>query len=202
MRNYIPAFFIAGAVTFFLLWGMQALLAMGEGVASEAPKGRVLDFVRVKQESVTEVKKRKPKKPPKPQEPPPPMEQPQLAQANPNATTQQMSFDTDISADIGLKGGLSLDSGDGEYLPIVKVAPIYPRRAQSRGIEGYVIVEFVVAKNGSVKNPVVVEAQPEGIFEKAALEAASKFKYKARVVDGEPVAVAGVQNKITFKLGG
>lgn len=202
MRNYIPAFFIAGAVTFFLLWGMQALLAMGEGVASEAPKGRVLDFVRVKQESVTEVKKRKPKKPPKPQEPPPPMEQPQLAQANPNATTQQMSFDTDISADIGLKGGLSLDSGDGEYLPIVKVAPIYPRRAQSRGIEGYVIVEFVVAKNGAVKNPVVVEAQPEGIFEKAALDAAAKFKYKARVVDGEPVEVAGVQNKITFKLGG
>lgn len=202
MRNYIPAFFIAGAVTFFLLWGMQALLAMGEGVASEAPKGRVLDFVRVKQESVTEVKKRKPKKPPKPQEPPPPMEQPQLAQANPNATTQQMSFDTDISADIGLKGGLSLDSGDGEYLPIVKVAPIYPRRAQSRGIEGYVIVEFTVAKNGAVRNPVVVEAQPEGIFEKAALDAAAKFKYKARVVDGEPVEVAGVQNKITFKLGG
>ena len=202
MRNYIPAFFIAGAVTFFLLWGMQALLAMGEGVQSDAPKGRVLDFVRVKQESVTEVKKRKPKKPPKPQEPPPPMEQPQLAQANPNATNQQMSFDTDISADIGLKGGLSLDSGDGEYLPIVKVAPIYPRRAQSRGIEGFVIVEFTVAKNGAVKNPTVVNAQPEGIFEKAALEAAAKFKYKARVVDGEPVEVAGVQNKITFKLGG
>lgn len=202
MRNYIPAFFVAGAVTFFLLWGMQALLAMGEGVQSDAPKGRVLDFVRVKQESVTEVKKRKPKKPPKPQEPPPPMEQPQLAQANPNATNTQMTFDTDISADIGLKGGLSLDSGDGEYLPIVKVAPIYPRRAQSRGIEGFVIVEFTVAKNGAVKNPTVVDAQPEGIFEKAALEAASKFKYKARVVDGEPVEVAGVQNKITFKLGG
>lgn len=202
MRNYIPAFFIAGAVTFFLLWGMQAMLAMGEGVQSDAPKGRVLDFVRVKQQSVTEVKKRKPKKPPKPQEPPPPMEQPQLAQANPNATNQQMTFDTDISADIGLKGGLSLDSGDGEYLPIVKVAPIYPRRAQSRGIEGFVIVEFTVAKNGAVKNPTVVDAQPEGIFEKAALEAAAKFKYKARVVDGEPVEVAGVQNKITFKLGG
>lgn len=202
MRYYFPAVVFAGAITFLLLWGMQALLTMGEGVLTDAPKGHVLDFVRVKQESVTEVKKRKPQKPPKPQEPPPPMEQPQLAQADPNASTAQLSFDTDISADIGLQGGLSLDSGDGEYLPIVKVSPIYPRRAQSRGIEGYVIVEFTVAKNGSVKDPVVVEAKPQGVFERAALDAALKFKYKARVVDGQPVEVAGVQNKITFKLGG
>jgi protein TonB len=125
-----------------------------------------------------------------------------MAQSNPNATASKMSFDSDIAADIGLKGGLNLDSGDGEYLPIVKVAPIYPRRAQSRGIEGYVIVEFTVAKNGSVQNPLVVEAKPEGIFERAALDAAGKFKYKPRVMDGEPVPVAGVQNKISFKLGG
>lgn len=202
MRNYIPAIAIAGGITFMLLWGMQALIIGGDSAFTDAPKGRVLDFVRVKQETVTEVKKRKPKKPPKPQEPPPPMEQPQMAQTNPNTTSTQMSFNTDIAADVGLKGGLSLDSGDGDYLPIVKVNPIYPRRAQSRGIEGFVIVEFTVTKTGAVRNPVVVEAQPEGIFERSALDAAVKFKYKPRVVDGEPVEVGGVQNKITFKLGG
>lgn len=202
MRNYIPAVLIAAGITFLLLWGMQALIVGGQNAMTDAPKGRVLDFVRVKQEEVVETKKRKPTKPPKPKEPPPPMEQPQMAQTNPNATATAMSFESDIAADVGLEGGLSLDSGDGEYLPIVKVAPIYPRRAQSRGIEGYVIVEFVVTKTGAVSNPVVVEAQPQGIFEKAALEAAVKFKYKPRVVDGEPVEVAGVQNKITFKLGG
>lgn len=201
MRNYIPAILLAAGITFLLLWGMQALIVGGQSAFTDAPKGRVLDFVRVKQEQSTETKKRKPKKPPKPKDPPPPLEQPQLAQANPNANATQLSFASNIAADVGLKGGLSLDSGDGEYLPIVKVAPIYPRRAQSRGIEGYVIVEFIVSKNGSVKAPNVVEAKPEGIFEKAALDAASKFKYKPRVVDGEPVEVAGVQNKITFQLG-
>ena len=72
VRNYILAAVIAFGVAFLLLWGMQALIKSGDGAFTEPPKGRVLDFVRVKQESVTEVKKRKPKKPPKPQEPPPP----------------------------------------------------------------------------------------------------------------------------------
>jgi protein TonB len=202
MTRYIPALLIAGTITFLLLWGMQALITGGGGAMTEPPKGRVLDFVRVKEEAVTETKKRKPKKPPKPQDPPPPLEQPQMAQTNPNVNASTMSFDSDISADVGLEGGLSLDSGDGEYLPIVKVQAIYPRRAQARGIEGYVIVEFTVSKTGAVVDPTVVEAKPEGIFEQAAMDAARKFKYKPRVMDGEPVPVAGVQNKITFQLGG
>lgn len=202
MTRYFPALIIAGGITFLLLWGMQALVTGGKGAMTDPPKGRVMPFVRVKEEAVTETKKRKPQKPPKPQEPPPPLEQPQMAQSNPNAKASAMNFDSDISAEIGLKGGLNLDSGDGEYLPIVKVAPIYPRRAQARGIEGYVIVEFTVSKNGSVTAPLVVEAKPEGIFDQAAIDAAKKFKYKPRVMDGEPVAVAGVQNKITFQLGG
>ncbi|MEL0068857.1 MAG: energy transducer TonB, partial [Gammaproteobacteria bacterium] len=85
-------------------------------------------------------------------------------------------------------------------LPIVKVQPIYPRRALQRGIEGYVIVEFTVTKNGSVANPKVVEAEPPNLFDKAAVDAAKKFKYKPRVIDGEPTEVMGVQNLITFTM--
>ncbi|MCG8533675.1 MAG: energy transducer TonB, partial [Pseudomonadales bacterium] len=70
----------------------------------------------------------------------------------------------------------------------------------SRGIEGYVILEFTVTKNGSVKDPVVIEAYPERIFNSTAMKAALKFKYKPRIVDGEPVDVAGVQNKLTFQI--
>ena len=77
---------------------------------------------------------------------------------------------------------------------------MYPRRAQTRGIEGYVILEFVVTKTGSVRDPVVIEAKPPGIFNRAALQAALKFKYKPKVVNGEPIDVAGVQNRITFEL--
>lgn len=125
-----------------------------------------------------------------------------MAQTNPSADATGFDFSAQVDVDVALDGGLALDSGDGEYLPIVKVTPVYPRRALSRGIEGFVIVEFTVTKQGSVRNPVVVEAEPANLFDKAAMDAALKFKYKPRVVNGEPVEVEGVQNRITFEISG
>lgn len=198
--RYLFGLAFAVVVTFALLWGMQALISGGNNALTEAPRGNVLDFIRLKKEQNVTKKERKPQKPAKPKTPPPPMEQPQMQQANPNAEAASSSFSADIQADASLSGGLSLDSGDGDYLPIVKVAPIYPRRAQSRGIEGYVIVEFTVTKSGAVRDPIVIEAEPESIFDRAAMDAALKFKYKPRVVDGVAMEVAGVQNKISFEI--
>ena len=86
-----------------------------------------------------------------------------------------------------------------EYLPIEKIAPVYPTEAAALRLEGYVIVEFTIDENGSVADPFVVESSSP-IFEAAALEAASKFKYKPRLINGNPVAVPGVRNRITFVL--
>ncbi len=94
----------------------------------------------------------------------------------------------------------TLFAADGEYLPIVKVQPIYPRRALSRGIEGYVIVEFTVTRRGTIRNARIVEAKPAGIFDRSALQAAAKLKYKPWVVDGQPIEVPGVRNKMTFEI--
>lgn len=199
MPRFLIALLLAAAITLGLFYVMQALIQSGSGDSVEPPQGNVLDFIRLKQDEAVEKKDRKPKKPPKPKEPPPPMEQPQM-QSPSNDGGSEMSFSAEMSVAAGLEGGISLQSSDGEYLPIVKVAPVYPRRAQQRGIEGYVIVEFTVTKLGTVSNPVVIEAEPEGIFEEAAKEAALKFKYKPRVINGEETEVAGVQNRITFKM--
>ncbi|MBN1238263.1 MAG: TonB family protein [Gammaproteobacteria bacterium] len=88
---------------------------------------------------------------------------------------------------------------DGEFVPIVKVAPVYPALAASRGIEGYVVVEFTVTPTGTVEDVVVIESSSE-LFNEAAVEATHQFKYKPRVVSGRPVEVSGVRNKITFVL--
>ncbi|QBY02997.1 energy transducer TonB [Thalassotalea sp. HSM 43] len=200
--RYLISFAIAIAVTFLLFWGMQTLISGGNDALSEPPKGRMLDFIRLKPDEQVVKKKRKPQKPQKPKTPPPQSMQPNIAKANPNAGASTNTFSADIEADVSIGSGLSLDSGDGEYLPIVKVAPIYPRRAQSRGIEGFVIVEFTVTTNGSVRDPIVVQSEPQNIFDRAAMDAALKFKYKPRVVDGMPQEVAGVQNKITFEIDG
>ena len=200
--RYLISFGLAISVTFLLLWGMQTLITGGNDAMSEAPRGRVLDFIRLKKDEAVVKKDRKPSKPQKPKTPPPQTMQPNIAKANPNAKAVSNSFSADISTDVALGKGLSLDSGDGEYLPIVKVVPIYPRRAQSRGIQGYVVVEFTVTTNGSVRDPLVLKSEPQNVFDRAAIDAVLKFKYKARVVDGVPQEVAGVQNKITFEIDG
>ncbi|WP_081587505.1 energy transducer TonB [Paraglaciecola arctica] len=181
---------------------MQSLIQSGGSALTDAPKGSVLDFVRVKKEEAVQKKDRKPKKPPKPEQPPPDMAPPQMEAPSPESATSGMDFGADVAADVSLAGGLALESGDGEFLPIVRVAAVYPRRALQRGIEGYVDVEFTVSKLGSVTSPKVIQAEPAGIFEQAALDATLKYKYKPRVVNGEPMEVSGVEVRVKFELGG
>ena len=62
------------------------------------------------------------------------------------------------------------------------------------------MLEFVVTKLGSVRDPVVVWSQPNGMFDRAAVRSALKFKYKPMIRDGNPVEVTGVLNQITFVI--
>ena len=202
ISRLVVAILLAAFVTLALFFLMQSLIQSGDSALTDAPKGSVLDFVRVKKEQAVQKKDRKPKKPPKPKEPPPDMAPPQMDAPSPASATGGMDFGADVAADVSLDGGLALESGDGEFLPIVRVAAVYPRRALQRGIEGYVDIEFTVSKLGSVIQPKVIQASPEGIFEQAALDATLKYKYKPRVVNGEPMEVSGVEVRVKFELGG
>ncbi len=195
--RYLVGLVLAAFVTLGLFYLMHWLIYTDETGLTDPPSGRLVDFVRVEQEETVQRRDRKPEPPPPPDEPPPDM--------------PDVQFDTQVSA-VGIDiGSVSMDTGvsigagrgfqtDGDYLPIVRVEPVYPRRALTRGIEGYVLLEFTVTETGSVSDPVVVEAQPPGIFDRAAIQAALRFKYQPRVVDGQPIAVAGVRNMITFEL--
>ena len=194
------AFPIALLITISLFWVMQFLIGIADRSLNDSAEIHFVDFVRVEREDVVERKEHKPKKPPKVEDPPEPPPTPQMDDVNPNAETIAIS---DVPTEVGINldaTGFGLTPSDGEYLPIVKVQPVYPRRALSRGIEGYVIVEFTVTKAGTTRDVRVAEAKPSGVFDKAAIKAAEKFKYKPRVVEGQPIEVPGVQNKITFKL--
>lgn len=88
---------------------------------------------------------------------------------------------------------------DGEYLPLYKAAPRYPAEAAAQRREGSVVLEFTVTERGRTEGITVVSST-DGIFDQAAIEAASQFVYLPRVVSGVPVEVRGVRNKITFVL--
>jgi protein TonB len=191
----IIAALVAVPVAVGLFFVMQSLIDR-EYEQEDVKSRKIADIVVPNKEIEVNVKEVKPEKVEDPEEPPPDM--------------QPLEFDMDMDVDVvnlapTAKVDVSINSsgmssGDGEYLPIVKVAPIYPRRAQTRGITGYCIVEYVVTKTGSIRDPIPVDCQPQGVFERASLKAAEKFKYKPRVVDGEPIEVAGVQNKFTYEL--
>jgi protein TonB len=187
---------VGAGVTFGLLFIMQLLIATGRDAITETENFRLGDFVRVERNEIIETKKEAPEKPPEP-EAPPEMPAPDLNNSFDNSMAVSVSapvMDTSMSI-----GGVGFAVTDGEYLPIVKVAPVYPSRALTRGLEGYVIVEFTVTRAGTVRDVFVVEST-SALFERAASEAALKFKYKPRVIDGEAVEVPGVRNKITFEI--
>lgn len=208
MLRVIIAVILGSFVAAGLLFLMQALVASGQTAITEQTNARIVDFVRVKREERLESKRAKPDRPPNPDEAPPEAPQPSMdSTAELGNSTQVVEAShrapvpvADVNIAVSPGFGITAGSADGDYLPIVKVAPVYPRRAQDRGIEGYVIVEFIVTKTGAVRDPKVVEYDPSTIFNKAALAAALKFKYKPRIVNGEAIEVHGVLNKITFRL--
>lgn len=193
--------FVSGIAGIFITVGlfylMYSLVLTDEVKLDDTGNAKIADIVMPEPEIDVRVAELKPEQPDEPEEPPPPMDTPDVEVANVDLAIN-MSAPKGADVKIGIGGGLG--ASDGEYLPIVKVAPIYPRRATSRGIEGYCIVEYTVTKNGSIRDPQAVDCQPSGVFESASVKAAEKFKYKPRVVDGEPIEVAGVQNKFTYTL--
>jgi TonB family protein len=86
------------------------------------------------------------------------------------------------------------------YVPVLKMAPVYPREAQNQRIEGYVVVEFEVTESGATRNVHVFEESPPGVFGPAAVGAARQFLYLPARRDGRNVAVSGIRNRITFEL--
>jgi len=189
------------AITLSLFWVMQYLIATADRTLNEDAAGSLVDFVRVKRDESVKQRQLKPKKPPPPDAPPPQPPTPQLESLNANAEKIAIS-EVPVETDIEMTGGgFSLGVGEGDYLPIVKVAPIYPNRALTRGIEGYCVVQYTVTRQGTVKDPVVIEDQcTSSLFYSASLNAALKFKYKPRIMDGEAVEVPGVQNKFTYEI--
>ena len=91
-------------------------------------------------------------------------------------------------------------AAEGDLLPIMTVPPEYPERMASRGTEGWVIVEFSVDELGRVVAPRVVESYPSRGFDKAALRAVLRYKYKPRVINGSAVPVHGVRQRIVFNM--
>jgi len=188
---------LAAGVTIGLFLIMKVLVTGQEYEIEEELASIGIDFVRVERDEESQTKDRALKRPSKvePEEPPPP---PKLTQPNrPNVDKASMS------ADMGAfdLAGLNLNAPvDGDTLAIVRVLPRYPSRALSRGIEGWVLLEFAINEVGFAVNPVVIESEPPGIFDRAATSAVKRWKYRPMIEDGRPRMRPGVRQLISFEI--
>lgn len=196
----IPRYLTAAAgsllVTAGITYLMVQLISMDDFTVPESVPSPPITFMEVREDEPVDETIRKP-------EPPPPVEQePEVPMQLAQLDNGSVGVDVNIVAPVTSDGINIKHSGlvDGEQIPIVRVAPTYPPNAVSRGIEGYVILSFSITPSGATANPTVIEANPKGVFDRAAIRAVNKFKYKPKVVDGEAQTVHNVQHRVTFEL--
>lgn len=199
--RYAYAVVAAGAMTFGLFFLMQWLIARGLDDPLEDKKSQVIEFVRLKKDSETQTKQRRlpPKAPPK--KPPPPPDLDMAKAPKPRVRAMNVSG-PNLRGSVALAGGPDLGAppSDMDVVPLVRIPPQYPPRAQTRGIEGWVLLEFSISKTGTVENVTVVDASPPSIFNRAARRAVSRWKYKPKIAEGLPVERFGVQTLLSFNL--
>jgi len=196
--RYAFSIVLGSFVTLSLLFVMHLLIEYGESAVTKERTRHNLDFVRVRRNESLNTEDFTPEKPPKPPETPPETPPQDMDNLDPNTPTINIAPPPILAnTNIGGPGGMNIAEGD--YLPIVRVAPVYPARALSRGLEGHVDLSFTVTAAGTVRDPIILFST-SSLFERAATRAVLKFKYKPRVVDGIPVDVPGVKTRITFRI--
>ena len=196
MTTRYPYAIGAGTIaTASLLFLMQALVALQPGAASEPRPRSSLIFVRVKQSE--ELRTTEIQRPDKSLKEPRPTT-PRIADEHGDElAVDRVTSATPIPRDSGAVTALRMT--DGPLVAIVRVQPVYPAVAEARGLEGWVLVQFDVRPDGRVANAFVVEATSR-LFEKAALAAAYRFRFKPQVVDGVPITTPGIRNLFRFEM--
>ena len=176
---------VALAVNVLMFTMIELMVGMKRIRLTDANNVDIANFIRMAEQSREVRSRRDPKAPEKP---PQDMQQDlrRLNAAN-SSNLSGMSIDLpDIDIDIGVGGDIAIAR---ELTPLVRVPAEYPMNALAKGVEGYVVLRFIVTESGTVRDPEVLRSEPEGVFDRAALRAVLRFKYQPQFVDGVPVEV-------------
>lgn len=211
--RFPSAFVLALALTSALFAGLWSVISRKVDVG-EIQRATKIEFTRLKRDS--EVKTRPKQQKVELEKPPEVQTAPQIAidmglgdRGGPaidilpptigasGAALSGLSFGGSGAA--GRGGGLGAAS-DRDVVPLVRIEPDYPARAAQRGIEGFVVLQFTITPAGTVKDPVVLDAEPDGVFDAAAVAAVSRWKYNPKMEGGVAVERRGVRVKLNFQL--
>ncbi|RXE95376.1 energy transducer TonB [Pseudoalteromonas phenolica O-BC30] len=197
MTKVSASILIGAIVTMAAFAFMDYLITSDERAPQEVKPPIEFEIMQNRPDSDVEVKTRQLPEPPQPKAQPP---------------RTQTSVPTEVTGPQISIGGpvIELDSTpinaqvfapqDGDATPIVRVDPKYPTDAARDGKEGWVEMAFSIDKAGNVIDAQVINAEPKRIFNREALRALKKWKYRPKMENGQTIVQTGLQVVLEFKL--
>lgn len=206
MTRTATVLFYATTIALIQFWAMHYMINNHQQGLNKTSSLRITEFIRIKRDAIIQSKDRVVPKKPKPKKRP---MQPKLKLYStqikptemPNIDIPNLDIPIQTSRFGSLVSGLQIGKGEisTAIIPLVRIKPIYPVRAANRRIEGWVKIEFTITKEGTVKDAIVVASQPESIFNRAALKAIKRWKFKPHIIAGDAYEQRAVQT-LKFNL--
>ncbi len=198
--RWVISMAMAAGITLGLFYFMQFLIATGEQFDERVNVVKIVDATmpEIEMEVIEEIDKPEVIEDIQEQQLDTPEKQINL-DGGPALNIERAQVEVDTGLDLS---SAQISATDGDYLPLVAIAPQYPTRAAQRGIQGWCLVSFTVDGQGNVLEDTiaVVDAEPPNIFDRSSIRAAARFKFQPRVVDGQGVNVPGVQYLFRYQL--
>ncbi|GAB5498295.1 MAG: hypothetical protein PsegKO_06060 [Pseudohongiellaceae bacterium] len=198
--RWVISMAMAAGITLGLFYFMQFLIATGESFDERVNVVKIVDATMpdIELEVIEEIDKPEVIEDIQEQQLDTPEKQINL-DGGPALNIERAQVEVDTGLDLS---SAQISATDGDYLPLVAIAPQYPTRAAQRGIQGWCLVSFTVDGQGNVLEDTiaVVDAEPPNIFDRSSIRAAARFKFQPRVVDGQGVNVPGVQYLFRYQL--
>ncbi|HDZ34907.1 MAG TPA: energy transducer TonB [Pseudoalteromonas sp.] len=188
---------IGGAAMTFAAFAFMQYLISGEQRAPVKPGGDIIVeiFQAPEDSKLRHIQKI---------QPPPPM--PKVPQKAPPLDTSAdpvlaISDFTPVTIDdFGGDINNTINRPTGDATPIVRINPKYPTTAARDGIEGWVQLSFSISPTGEVIDPVVINAEPKRTFDREAIRAIKRWKYRPKVIEGVAQLQTGQTVQLDFKL--
>ena len=207
MKRMLISLPLAIPVTLCLFYLLVLITNMGKVAAPERELTPALDFLMVRHESEVQLRQRQlPPEPDKVVEQQPqipqmqPMESPPISTDMPQADLPSIEMGVAVSLS-SLAMPMPAMAIDTNPTIVSQVPPQYPHKALRRRQEGHVIVEFMIDKSGAVKagSVVIIESTPPEVFDREVLRVIQRWRFKTRLVNGQPVAYKARQ-RLEFQL--
>lgn len=131
------------------------------------------------------------------------LQQQQLAAEQAKAKQQKLAEQQSSSAASKAEQAAPTAAASGQNSDAVLLKAVqarYPTGALRAGQGGWVIVGFTITADGRTKDVHVIDAQPRHVFDRAAMEAIERYRFKPAMRDGNPVD-SNSQQKVEFSTG-